>query len=90
MKSLKPVITKCVIGKYPRPLPDGMLDKMPEVKVTLSTGEEKTLFEFYPDEISFTSFRIIKGYRPKEEKSNCLSPPFLNMNVESEANNASR
>ncbi len=59
MKSLKPVITKCVIGKYPRPLPDGMLDKMPEVKVTLSTGEEKTLFEFYPDEISFTEGEFI-------------------------------
>lgn len=59
MNSPEPVITKCVIGKYPRPLPEGMLDKMPEVTVTLSNGEEKTLFDFYPDEISFNESEFI-------------------------------
>ena len=59
MNSPEPVIIKCSIGTYPRPLPDGMLDKMPEVKITLSNGEEKTLFDFYPDEISFTEVEFI-------------------------------
>lgn len=59
MNSVEPVIVKCSIGEYPRPLPDGIFDKMPEVKVTLSNGEEKTLFDFYPDEISFTESEFI-------------------------------
>ena len=59
MNLLEPVIEKCSIGKYPRPLPEGMMDKMPEVKVTLSNGEEKTLFDFYPDELSFTETEFI-------------------------------
>ncbi len=59
MNSPVPTIVKCVIGKYPRPLPDGMLDKMPEVTVTLSNGEVKTLFDFYPDELSFTEEEFI-------------------------------
>lgn len=59
MNSPEPTIVKCVIGKYPRPLPYGILDKMPEVIVTLSNSEEKTLFEFYPDELSFTEEEFI-------------------------------
>ena len=59
MNSPDPVIVKCVIGKYPKPLPEGMMDKMPEVVVTLSNGEEMTLFEFYPDEISFAETEFI-------------------------------
>ena len=59
MNSPEPVIVKCSIEKYPRPLPEGMFDKMPEVVVTLSNGEEKTLFEFYPDEISFSEVEFI-------------------------------
>lgn len=51
--SENPIIVKCTIGTYPRPMSEGMFDKMPEVRVQLSTGEEKTLFEFFPDEISF-------------------------------------
>ena len=73
MNSTEPVITKCVIGKYPRPLPEGMLDKMPEVNVILSNGEEKILFEFYPDELSFTEAEFIglteeMAHRMKFEK----------------------
>jgi len=59
MNSPEPVIVKCSIGKYPRPLPEGMLDKMPEVTVTLNNGEVKTLFDFYPDELSFTEEEFI-------------------------------
>jgi hypothetical protein len=59
MKSTDPVIIKCSIGPYPRPMPEGMLDSMPSVRVKFNTGEEKTLFEFYPDEISFTEAEFI-------------------------------
>lgn len=59
MNSTEPVIVKCVIGKYPRPLPEGMMDKMPEVRVTLSNGEVKTLFDFYPAELSFAEIDFI-------------------------------
>jgi len=40
-------------------MPEGMLDAMPQVKVQFSNGEEKVLFEFYPDEISFTENEFI-------------------------------
>lgn len=38
---------------------EGMLDPMPEVKVQLSNGEEKILFSYYPDEISFKESEFI-------------------------------
>ena len=53
MKTTEPVIVKCTIGPYPRPMSEGMLDPMSKVRIQLNNGEEKTLFEFYPDEISF-------------------------------------
>jgi hypothetical protein len=53
MNPTVPLIIKCIIGPYPRPMAEGMFDPMPEVKVQFNNGEEKTLFEFYPDEISF-------------------------------------
>jgi hypothetical protein len=59
MKATHPVIVKCTIGPYPRPMSQGMLDPMPEVKVQFNNGEEKTLFEFYPDEISFKESEFI-------------------------------
>jgi hypothetical protein len=54
MKITEPLIIKCTISPCPRPMPEGMFDSMPEVKVQFSNGDEKTLFEFYPDEISFS------------------------------------
>ena len=54
-----PKIIKCTIGPLPRPMPEGMFDPMPEVKVTFDNGEEKTLFELYPDEISFRESEFI-------------------------------
>lgn len=59
MKDINPVIVKCKIESYPRPLPEGMFDKMPIVKVWLENGEEHELFDFYPDEISFTESEFI-------------------------------
>ena len=38
----------------PRPMPEGMFDPMPAVTATFDDGSIKTLFEFYPDEISFS------------------------------------
>ena len=55
----EPVIVECTISKYPWPMPLGINDKMPEVKVRFSNGVEKTMFEFYPDEISFDSAEFI-------------------------------
>lgn len=54
-----PVIIECKIGPYPRPMPQGMFDTMPKVTARFSNGEEKTLFEFYPDEISFSETEFI-------------------------------
>jgi len=59
MNHKEPVIIKCSIGSYPRPMPEGMSDPMPKVKVQFDNGEEKTLFEFYPDEISFSENEFI-------------------------------
>lgn len=59
MKTNEPVIVKCKIGHYPRPMPEGMLDPMPEVKVRFDNGQEKILFEFYPDELMFKESEFI-------------------------------
>lgn len=59
MKTIEPVIVKCTIGPYPRPMSEGMFDSMPEVKVLFNNGDEKKLFEFYPDEISFKGSEFI-------------------------------
>jgi len=59
MNSKDPVIVKCTIGPYPRPMSEGMFDPMPEVKVQFNNGEEKTLFSYYPDEISFKDSEFI-------------------------------
>lgn len=42
-------ITACSIS----PLPQRLLDPMPEVSVTLEDGSSRKLFSFFPDEISF-------------------------------------
>jgi hypothetical protein len=59
MNTKEPLIVKCTIGPYPRPMEEGMFDPMPEVKVQFNNGDEKTLFEFYPDEISFKESEFI-------------------------------
>jgi hypothetical protein len=59
MKQADQIIVSCSISPIPRPMPEGMSDPMPEVKVQFDNGEEKTLFEFYPDEISFSENEFI-------------------------------
>lgn len=36
------------------PLPQSLGDPLPEVWVTLEDGSEQKLFDYYPDEISFS------------------------------------
>ena len=59
MINSEPTITKCIIGTFPRPMPEGMFDKMPSVYVTLSNGDSYDLFEYYPDEITFSKSEFI-------------------------------
>lgn len=40
-------------------MPKGFLDPMPKVIVTFEDNSEKELFEYYPDEISFSSSEFI-------------------------------
>lgn len=51
----EPKITHCRIT----PLPKDILDPMPKVYVRYDTEEEHLLFEFYPDEISFSENEFI-------------------------------
>ncbi len=53
------LISQCTISPYPRSMPEGMLDAMPQVKVQFTDGQEKVLFEFYPDEINFIESEFI-------------------------------
>ena len=43
----------------PRPMPEGMFDPMPEFVATFEDGSTKTLFAFYPDEVSFKPSEFI-------------------------------
>ena len=52
-------ITDAFITDMPRPMPQGMFDPMPEVIATFEDGSTKTLFSFYPDEVSFVSHEFI-------------------------------
>jgi len=54
-------------------MPKSMFDPMPEVKVELDNGEKKTLFSYYPDEISFVASEFVglteaEGHRLKFNK----------------------
>lgn len=59
MEKETPKIVRCEIGPYPRPMPKGMFDPIPNVKVELTNGEKLTLFSFYPDEITITESELI-------------------------------
>jgi hypothetical protein len=49
-----PTILSASISAMPRAMPKGMFDPMPKVSVKLSDGQELELFQFYPDEVTFT------------------------------------
>lgn len=40
-------------------MPQGLFDPMPQVHVTMEDGKEQFLFEYYPDEISFTADEFV-------------------------------
>jgi hypothetical protein len=46
-------ITNVTITPMPRPMPEGMFDPMPNVVATFENGSTKSLFSFFPDEVSF-------------------------------------
>ena len=41
------------------PMPKSFFDPMPEVYVTLEDNKEQFLFNYYPDEISFTPSEFV-------------------------------
>lgn len=43
------------IGPYPRAMPVGAFDQMPEVIAAFDDGVVKSLFSFYPDELAFAA-----------------------------------
>lgn len=47
--------TNLVVSARITPLPRRLGDPLPEVWVTLEDGSEEKLFEYYPDEISFSA-----------------------------------
>lgn len=47
-------IISAEVGPMPRPMPEGMFDAMPQVRVTYDDGSHEALFTFFPDEISFS------------------------------------
>jgi hypothetical protein len=52
-------ITDAFITPMPRPMPLGMFDPMPEVIATFENGTTKSLFSFYPDEVSFRATEFV-------------------------------
>jgi hypothetical protein len=52
-------IKSVTITPMPRPMPQGMFDPMPEVIATFEDGSTKTLFSFYPDEVSFRASEFV-------------------------------
>jgi hypothetical protein len=52
-------IKSVIITPMPRPMPQGMFDPMPEVVATFENDSTKTLFSFYPDEVSFRESEFI-------------------------------
>ena len=52
-------IESVTITDMPRPMPHGMFDPMPEVIATFEDGTTKSLFSFYPDEVSFRASEFI-------------------------------
>ena len=46
-------IISAIISPMPRPMPEVMFDPMPEVVATFEDGSTKSLFSYFPDEVSF-------------------------------------
>lgn len=52
-------ITDAFITPMPRPMPQGMFDPIPEVIATFEDGSKKSLFAFFPDEVSFRASEFV-------------------------------
>ena len=52
-------IISAIITPMPRSMPEGMFDPMPEVIATFEDGSTKSLFSFYPDEVSFRASEFV-------------------------------
>ncbi len=52
-------IIDAFITPMPRPMPLGMFDAMPEVIATFEDCSRKSLFSFYPDEVSFRASEFV-------------------------------
>lgn len=52
-------IKSAIVGPMPRPMPHGMFDPMPKVTVTYEDDTTEVLFDFYPDEISFSGSEFV-------------------------------
>jgi hypothetical protein len=61
-------ILSVIITDMPRPMPLGMFDPMPEVIATFEDGSTKTLFTFYPDEVSLHASEFV-GLTEQEARS---------------------
>jgi hypothetical protein len=49
-------------------MPKDFFDPMPQVHITLEDGKEEFLFEYYPDEISFSASEFV-GLTIEEAKN---------------------
>jgi hypothetical protein len=54
-----PLLGDFIETDVPGPMPQGMFDPMPEVIATFEDGSIKTLFAFYPDEVSFRASEFV-------------------------------
>ena len=61
-------MTQKIISARITAMPKSFFDPMPQVWVTLENGIEEFLFEFYPDEISFTPQEFV-GLTTSEAKT---------------------
>ena len=61
-------IISAIITPMPRPMPHGRFDPMTEFIATYEDGSSKSLFTFYPDEVSFRASEFI-GLTEDEAKS---------------------
>lgn len=48
-----------IISARITPMPKSFFDPMPQVYVTLEDNKEQFLFDYYPDEISFTPSEFV-------------------------------
>jgi hypothetical protein len=53
----QPKIVSCVVGPFPKRM--RFTDPLPKVAVVFDDGTAKDLFQFFPDELSFTEAEFV-------------------------------